>query len=351
MQQFKNTLKIGRWWDGQLPLMMALVYYEIGLSKVIPGVLMFLLTLVMFLVSSIGIASFGYLLNDLTDREKDRQSGASNLLAHKGPRKIAAMFALVIILSFAPWAWLPRSSAIFVLITFEYLLFIAYSVKPVRLKERGIPGSAADALYGYTVPLLVAMLVFAQLGKSTLPWWQVAITAVWSFVLGLRHILVHQLKDAANDEVSGTRTTVTVFGWDKVFRLMDRWLLPTEIALFALFLISLGIRNPLLPLGYAVYLCWTCRFYHRLSLWNIANPFRLPANDRVQFITVILMSQFHRLWMPLLMLPAIVLRAHIYIAVAIMHMMLFDHGFQTLFRYELQELRRIRRIHNIGGTC
>ncbi len=351
MLKFKGHLKIHRWWDGQLPLMMALVYFELSVSKHAPAVWYALLALVLFLVSSVGIASFGYLLNDYTDRDQDRQSGVHNLLARTRKRKIVIAFAAVILVSWAPWLALPYNPGILALIAFEYFLFIAYSVKPIRLKERGLPGSAADSLYGYAVPLTVALLLFAQICHNTVHWWQIVPVISWSFVLGLRHIFVHQLKDSAHDEVTGAQTSVTTLGWDRVFHALAYRVLPVECLLFATVLIALGVSNPLLPVGYLGYLAWSLYYHKRTSLWREANPWKLPINDRLLFTTVTLMSRFQRHWFPVLMLPALIVHAPVYLVFALVHFLLFENGFRPLFQYEIPEIKRIYRINRFGGTC
>lgn len=280
MMKLKRYLKIHRWWDSQLQLMLVLVYYSLTLAKPIPSVGKVLLTLVLFLLASIGIAGFGHLLNDLMDLKQDERSGASNLVARRKPIQIALRFGFVLLASWLPWCWLPHSRSIWALLALEYGLFVAYSMPPIRLKERGILGPSADALYGYTVPQTVSLLVFARLGHVIVPLWFYALLGAWTFVMGLRHMLLHQLDDVANDEVTGTKTFVTLRGWRAAFTLMDRTLFPLEAGGFLLFLLALGFHLPLVPVGFLVYSIWVIVKQRNggIGKWQIPG-YCLPSTD------------------------------------------------------------------------
>jgi len=123
-----------------------------------------------------------------------------------------------------------------------------------------------------------------------------------------------------------------------------------ECVLFAIVLIALGISNLVLPIGYLAYLAWSLHYQKRSSLWHEGNPWRLPAMDRLLFTSVNLMSRFQRHWFPVLMLPLLIVHTPIFIVFAVLHFLLFDNGFQPLFKYEIREINRIYRINRFGGT-
>ncbi len=344
IDKLKSNYKIHRWWDGQLPLMMAVIYYELSCAKKAPNILLFVGMLLLFLVGSIGIASFGYLLNDLTDREEDRKSGASNLLMGFGRKKVALHFLAVVVLGLAPWIVLPHPPEVLLLIAVEYGLFLGYSCKPIRLKERGLPGSVFDALYGYTVPMLVSQYAFAKLAGVQVALWQSAALAAWSVVLGLRHILVHQLKDAGNDVLSGTVTTVTKLGWARVMHFTSGKLLKLETGLFIAVCLVLTVHAPFVLAGFAIYTFWNRYLQLNYSISGTDVLSRMKAPARLGYWSIKLMSGFHKHWLPLLMFPTLILKNPIYVLIALLHCNLFENGFRVVFRYELPELKRIRLI-------
>ena len=342
INKLKSNYKIHRWWDGQLPLMMAVIYYELSCAKKAPNILLFVGMLLLFLVGSVGIATFGYLLNDLTDLDRDRQSGASNLLTGLRKRAVARQFLGVILLGLLPWLVLPHPPVVMVLIGVEYLLFIGYSCKPLRLKERGLPGSVFDALYGYTVPMLVSEYTFAQLAGVYVSPYQSLALALWSVTLGLRHILVHQLKDAGNDVISGTATTVTRFGWSRIMGLTSRYLIQAETTLFIAVCVAVLPHAPLMLPGFLLYALWNRHIKHHYSLHSTQGPIGRTPQVRLAQWSIKVMSGFHKHWFPLLMFPTLLVKNPLYAVIALLHCWLFEHGIRVLVKYELPELARIR---------
>jgi 4-hydroxybenzoate polyprenyltransferase len=83
------------------------------------------------------------------------------------------------------------------------LLAALYSLPPVRLKERFVLGWGASALAQRTLPLVIIF--------EALKGWDVVAVGliVLSTLIGLRSIVVHQLRDRDNDRRSGVLTVAT----------------------------------------------------------------------------------------------------------------------------------------------
>lgn len=349
--RLKSLLRAHRWWDTQLPVMLAPVYLVLAGAEPAPAVTTTLGALGLFLVASVGIAGFGHLVNDLFDVDQDVASGAANLVAGRHPLRLAAIFAIVLLLAWGPWRWLPTSPAIWALLGLESALFILYSLPGVRLKERGILGPIADALYSWTISTTVALLVFSRLGGVAVPRWYSALLAAWAFVLGLRHILTHQIEDAGRDQAAGMTTFVTRHGWLQTFRILERGLLPAEAVLFLAILIVIGIDAPIVPIGF---LLWTglvtARERDRAIEWP-AGPRRDPAIHRLLFLGITLLQRFYTLWFPLLALLVLVARHPAYLLLAILHLVLFENGLAVFFRTDLPDLlRRLRAVPPRGSA-
>ena len=349
--RLKSILRAHRWWDTQLPVMMAPVYHVLAEGEPAPAVTTTLGTLLLFLVASVGIAGFGHLFNDLFDVEQDVESGAANLVAGRRPLRLAATFAVVLLLAWVPWLWLPTTPAVWALLGLEFALFILYSMPGVRLKERGILGPIADALYSWTISTAVALLVFARLGAVSVPAWASALLAAWAFVLGLRHILTHQIEDAGRDQAAGMTTFVTRHGWLPTFQILERILLPAEGLLFLAILLVIGIDAPIVPVGF---LLWTAlvvaRERDRAVAWPAAAE-SAPAIHRLFFFNITLLQRFYTLWFPLLTLVLLVIRHPAYLGLAILHLLLFENGLAVFFRTDLPDLlRRLRAAPRRGSA-
>ena len=341
--RLKTVLRAHRWWDTQLPVMLAPVYLVIAEADPAPSVLEVLRVLGLFLVASVGIAGFGHLFNDLFDVAQDVASGSPNLAAGRHPVRVAATFAAVLLLAWIPWRWMPTTPAVWLLLGLELLLFVLYSVPGIRLKERGVLGPIADALYSWTISTAVALLVFARLCGVEVPGWHSALLAGWAFVLGLRHILTHQIEDAGRDQASGMSTFVTRLGWMPVFRLLERGLLPAEGATLAALLAVMGMAAPIVPIGFVLWvLLVTARERDRA-----VDPYwargRDPAVHRLFFLNITLLQRFYTLWLPLLALLTLVVRHPAFIVLAILHVWLFENGLSTLVRTDIPDL--LRRLH------
>lgn len=346
--RLKRLLRAHRWWDTQLPVMMAPVYLVLAGADPAPPVMTTLGSLALFLLASVGIAGFGHLFNDLFDVEQDAESGASNLAAGRSVTRLAATFALVLLIAWLPWFWLPTSRSVWALLGVEFALFVLYSIPGVRLKERGILGPVADALYSWTISTAVAMLVFARLGGVVVPGWLSALLAGWAFVLGLRHILTHQIEDAGRDQAAGMTTFVTGLGWMPTFRILERVLLPAELLLFLALLLVTGRGAPIVPIGFSIWAGLVVARERDRTVDPRWMSGREPAIHRLFFLNITLLQRFYTLWFPLLALAHLVARHPAYVLLAILHLALFENGLAVLVRTDLPDVRRRLRAAGQG---
>lgn len=338
----RKILKIHKWWNSHFVVMLGVIYYILSTSPSPPPMASFLATLALFTFASIGIASFGQLLNDATDVRQDVRSGTQNLVASKGILRTAGLFLAVLVAGIVPWFWLPVTPAIVALLALEYLLFILYSVPPVRLKGRGFAGVAADALYAYVVPTAVAALVFSKLAGIRPPVMFLLSLGGWSFLYGLANILNHQLVDETRDREEGVETFVVARGWSESFDFTMQVVGWTSAA-FVILIAVAGLTNPLLPVGFVIYVVRALFSWRRGSLGHSAHIGRLPRIDRFNLVFKVVLSDFACLWFPLLSLAGLLLHAPQYLAIAVVHMVVFPSGLSDLFRKHLPEWLRLSR--------
>jgi len=335
-----KVLKLHRWWASHYGTMMTFIYLVIAMSPNPPSVLVFVQTLGLFTIASLGIGTFGHLLNDLTDVVQDVRSGAQSLVARRSLFARLVLFLLTLVAAIAPWWWLPTTPAIVLLLVCEFVLFALYSVPPFRWKNRGVLGPVPDALYGYVVPNLVGVLLFAQLG-GRLPMWLLAVIAVWAFLFGFVQIVRHQLVDASRDEIDGISTFVTVRGWAAVFGMLRKVVVPLEALSFFTLLVSMGLFAPVIPLAFALYLFLVLRVWSKNSLGHTARLDRLSPIDQVHLVTDLAIAKFTWRWLPILSLLDLAFVHPGYWLLVPLHLALFPDPLLWLWREGLLELRRL----------
>jgi 4-hydroxybenzoate polyprenyltransferase len=335
----KRFLKIHRWWDYQLTIMLALAYQIIAGAPSVPRLSSWLTAFVLFVLACIGIAGFGHLVNDYFDRATDSLSGAPNLVGNRVTRSLVAKTVAVVALAWVPWLWLPTDAVILSLLVLEFVLFFMYSMPVFRLKERGLLGPVTDSLYSYAVSTSVAMLVFAKLAQFHIPVWFSLLIAAWSFLLGLRQILAHQILDESRDAHAGLRTFVTIHGWQQTLFVLDCIIFPGELGLFLIVLCSLAPNSASTWVGFMLYVPAVVLVNRTRNIGLVVNPWRLPRIDRLIFLNNTLLFRFYTEWFPLLGLISLVQRAPAYLTVAVLHLVLFNNGLKSAIRWCRDKVR------------
>jgi UbiA prenyltransferase family protein len=102
-------------------------------------------------------AAWGFLLNDLADRDADARSGRADDLHGHGLSK-RAMFALILLTAVVSWAivFLIGGGWVFKLVlAVDYIVATMYSVQPLKLKVRKFWGFLANSVMERPLPILV----------------------------------------------------------------------------------------------------------------------------------------------------------------------------------------------------
>ncbi len=249
-----NLARLARWadwWDYKMPPHCGVAWAFLltgglaspeGLALAAPALL----------VTGTAIGAWGYLVNDLSDIAPDRAAGRANAMASLAPPLRFAALAVCLVAAFAP-ALVPGYPR-------EALPWLAacaivpgiYSLRPVRLKERGVLGVAADAAGAYVLPILFlgALLLRPGDGPATV----LVAAAAWGGVAGVRGILRHQLKDRAADAAADCRTFVTARDPAAVVRFLRTIVMPAELAAFGAVAWTMQDAAPALPWVYGGWL-------------------------------------------------------------------------------------------------
>ncbi len=265
-------------------------------------------------------------LNDLFDEADDARAGKHNRMAMRTPRQVARLMALPLsVVAASAWHWRDRP-AVLVAEALLIIVFSSYSVPPVRLKCRGAPGAAADAIGANVLPALIAVLAI----QSDAPVAWLLATSTWAGALGLRGIIWHQLQDDEADQAARVRTLITVHS-PRFGRALATWvILPIEMLALAAVLRSIGNPWPVFALVFYAFVLFAKmkRFATR--------PVIVTVQPRY---TLFLFDYYLVLW-PLSLLAAAATRWPADWLVLAAHLMLFP-GLHFVFAREM--LRLVRR--------
>lgn len=310
-----KVLRSNMWWNAIVPQVLAWVYFSLLSLQVYnnqqgtelgAGIFIILRRFIPFFITLVSLSSFGYLLNDLSDIESDARAGKRNILA--GFPVLVSILLVLASLGIAIAGWLKQfggqafghkliPSILFLL---QLVLLIIYSVKPFRLKERGLAGVIADALYGHLNPALITIFTLfgfrifeAQdtLLKSIMLF---NVTALW-FIKGIRNILLHQLEDRKRDRKAQTHTFVVSHHALTILNFINRVLIPFEAVLLLGFVFEVSYVIPPFILSIIVFAIIN---YLKFSGWKLGF---LPKRQ-LKFKFLYFLNDYYEGWFPVFLL-------------------------------------------------
>jgi len=192
------------WWVGKASLLVGLVYlFSICFSIPFDAFWWYSLWSILTII---GFASFGYLVNDYFDQEKDALVGKKNYLLGKPTSLKIAYCLIALLLLSAPWFFLPHDRITYLLIFLQLVSYFIYSIPPLRFKERGIPGLVVDTLYAHAIPTLLAAYTYTLIAGQKPQIIFFGLLFCWQSCVGIRNVLLHQQNDLASDKKSNTNT-------------------------------------------------------------------------------------------------------------------------------------------------
>jgi len=281
-----SLLKIIRWdeWYDSKVALFFFVYYYLSLiyNNVQSQNILLLLPLGLFYIS---LASFGFMLNDYSDKFSDEVSGKVNIMNYLSNRQ--QTFGLAIALFIGLIAFIPfyhhKFAVIFVVLS--YLSSILYSAHPFRLKGEGAWGIICASLAQWVLPALIVFSIFEHFELDTL------LLAILSFFIGLRWILVHQLIDRNNDIQANIKTFAINESPTKIYYLM-RFLFAIElismIGLIVVMIYTLSLTILLPILAYFAFELYISSFWKKLGFKRIITSYDFAP-----------LADLYFLWLPL----------------------------------------------------
>ncbi len=246
--KFLDFIRWREWGPDKLPFFFTFFFYA---ALAVPGPSgRFLIEFLSGVVFLSALAVFGYLANDLGDRESDRAGGKENSLRGLGPGPASLVFLSVLaVMAVSALPFLRRGW--FVLLWAAQLLAAAaYSLPPARLKARGFWGLAANVAAQFVLPTL---LVFAALGQRAGA--GIIALAAASFLHGLATEFGQQIHHLAADRAAGVGTLAVRLGesssrrFYRVLLLLDRLAIGGIVAVLMVGPVPVGRIPPALPLA------------------------------------------------------------------------------------------------------
>ncbi len=274
----------------------------------------------LFTISIIGTAGFGYWLNDWTDLASDIKAGKPNYTKGLGWQQKSAVLILLFTTSWLPWLFLPAHLISLSALILLYFCFFVYSVPPFRFKNRAFLGVLCDIHYGHVLPIVIALGTFIPLWLPPHPI-ESSILILLMFILyikGFRNIMEHQISDRKNDRLNSINTFVMSIGPLKAAKLIGFVLVPLELAVIAILLLQWSQE---LFIAYLLFLALYIFLLYRWGVFRIARRyyylnFRYVAND------------FYESFFPLSVLIILCFRNLDYIIILLLHSIVFSKNFK-----------------------
>jgi hypothetical protein len=210
----------------------------------------------------------------------------------------------------------------------ELCIPLSYSVPPVRIKERGWLGVAADALAAHVYPAGLALLAVSHWTGRPVTTTLTAAALAWAGAVGVRGILSHQLVTADDDLDAGLRTVAHHVG-PRLERFVIVAVLPVEVGAFALALTSAG-TGIVLWTFVALYLLY--ELVKMASGRFEVSVFRSGGQRYVPFVE----ESFYKVWGPIVLALDAARVAPLYLIVVPLFALLFP----DLLRGEYGRLRQ-----------
>lgn len=225
-----NVAQFIRWRDwgpGKIPVLCTVSLY-IGLAnRQVSAV--FICDFILFIAFAALHSALGYVANDWGDRELDALHGKPNaftsLSRAQGLAALAGLLLLVL-LSGLPFVRRPMVLPLWLGWAFFAL---AYSLRPLRLKERGAWGLTVSSLAQWALPILLAFAVLNRFGG-----WDMVVFVLAITISGATLEVAHQRYDRPRDLSTQTGTLGARIAATKLDRIFAMALFMDKIALGAI---------------------------------------------------------------------------------------------------------------------
>jgi len=265
-------------------------------------------------------------VNSLADNRHDEASGKGSVFSGWSTRRARTAVLVAAGISVVPLViGADEHPAAIGSMIVSMAVAAAYSLPPLRLKERGVLGALSSSLAQRSLPALTIFCYFEAYSLAPL------VYCALTLVIGLRFILVHQVDDLAADQISGTRTLATRRGAEALKWVVTTVLLPTEFLLALLWITTASAQLGVVAWALASYLA-----AHSLLL------LLLRARAEFRLASYAPLSEFYCCYLPLgLALSGLVQGGGALVSIYLAGVAI---SFTMLPGSMLEEFHRVRRL-------
>lgn len=322
-----NVIRSQEWWAHKLPPLLAIGYATALMS---PVPLYKVAHWLIFLLSSLVVgAIYVSVINDITDLEEDLASGKSNRIQQVPVQYRWVIPVSCVLISFCFGYFLYPDLLSCLLYLLSWIVFSLYSIKPVRLKNRGILGVLADGCGSHVFTSLLMVSSVSYITQQPINWVWFSAAGIWALCYGLRGILWHQFADRDNDIKVGLNTFASKIEPDD-FKNKSRLIIAIEIAALSVLLYELQLIAPVIALLFYLILVFIRfdRYKNQLVIVIKTNdkPFQIIMADYYQMLfplSLLLFAATISTW------NLIVLAIHIILFPYVLWLALYDYVIYT----------------------
>jgi len=309
-----NVIRSQEWWAHKLPPLLAIAFATVLMS---PVPLYRVALWSVFLLSSLVVgAIYVSVINDITDLEEDIASGKSNRVQQIPEQYRWIIPAICILLGFVSGYFLYPDILSCCLYLLSWIVFSLYSIKPVRLKNRGILGVLADGCGSHVFTSLLMVSSMCYVTHQQIDWVWFTAVGVWALTYGLRGILWHQFADRENDIKVNLNTYASKIN-PLTFKNKSNLLIVTELTALAVILYKLNLSLPIIGL-----LLYLLLLFLRYKLNKTQIITIIKYNDQP---FQILMADYYQMLFPISLLVAASLRNPLNLIVLAVYIFLFPY--------------------------
>ena len=317
---FQKYIRIKDWWSHILPPVLLFFYagisnYSIGNNNIIQ------LTIALIFISIL-TAIIGYYLNDLFDIKDDLLAHKFNFVAAQTTTFKLLFPILIIAIIFLFYLYLNRfcnlfeQQIFFSFFSLNVLLFMVYSIPPLRLKSNPIASLIIDALYSGTIFYIMAFILVQKATNDN--YLILLLIFSFGFLRGVRNYLSHIVIDFDNDLKAKHQSLATKFGKLKI-QIIANTMYPFELLFIALF-VYFTIPKLIIP---ALIL---------LVIFFIKWLFSITQN-KANYLSSL--NDLYEIWLPLLLLLNVVYLNHSLYILLIIHTILFPNYLDKIYFYTI----------------
>lgn len=309
----KSLLQIFRlkdWWNYIFPPILGIAYLGVLLNQ--SELKMVWFKLLMFFISFLFTAAFGFFLNDIFDIDIDRKVRKINFVRRFSKSTRVLMIIIVVVGSIIPWIYLNHRLG-FIIFIFQMILLIVYSSPPIRLKNFPVLSVITDAFYSSFLPSIIAVLLFVPVLLNLNHYnYGLSLLLIVMFFRGLRNILIHHIIDSRYDKHINTGNFALKFGIKKSMSII-KIIVIIEISTFAIILFQI----PAPFFEYSIYFLTFALLYFIFKIYDVKNKDKNKL-DKIQFL-----NDFYEDLIPLFILILLCMQDYRYLLLLVVHIIIF----------------------------